>query len=160
MQRKTAGTVLCLTLVAFFLGVCQHGTCQEANDKNGAIRKELQKLQGTWSHVSRQVAGKEIVGEDKTALCVVRGNQVVFKRGTNVQQVGVLKIVDATGNPKRMDILITDGPYEGKTVLAIYEVTEDMFRYCASLEARPQTFTTKEGDKGYIFCSTYRRARP
>jgi uncharacterized protein (TIGR03067 family) len=37
--------------------------------------KELTKLQGTWYHVSRVVDGKEVEGEDKEALLIVRRNR-------------------------------------------------------------------------------------
>jgi uncharacterized protein (TIGR03067 family) len=134
-------------------------TCQDKSNKTAGTREELQKLQATWSYVSRMVAGKQVLGEEPTALCVVRGKQVVFKVGAEVQEVGEIRIVDASANPKKMDILITGGPNKGRTVLAIYEVKGDTFRYCASEAVRPQTFTTHPDDKAYIHCSTFRRVK-
>jgi len=151
--RKDVGVfLLSLVLIGNFR---QETPGKEENKDDKLAKKELEKLRGVWFHVSREVNGKEVAGEDKEALFVIRGNLVVLKKGTEVGQVGTLKIVDPTGNPKKLDLLITDGPNEGMTVFAIYKVDKDLFRYWGSVSARPKAFNTKEG-KG-VYCSTYKR---
>jgi len=124
-----------------------------------AADKELDKLQGIWYHVSREVGGKEVAGESKDSLFVVRGNIVVLKRGDQVGQVGMLKIIDSTSKPKKFDLIITDGPNEGRTVLTVYEVDGDVLKYCGANESRPSSLATNANDKNYVYCSTYKKLK-
>jgi uncharacterized protein (TIGR03067 family) len=132
----------------------------QASDKNSAaVKVDLELLQGSWSHAAREEKGKQIIGEAKEVLIVFRGNLVVFKKGTEVSQVCLLKKIDATASPKKFDLVITDGPNEGLTIFAIYEVNDGVFRYCGGIDGRPTSFKTSEEDKGYVYCSSYKRAR-
>ena len=156
-MKKTTTVVLLLFLFPLFLlASFRQETPEKAKPKVDEVaRNELEKLQGVWFHVSRQVEGKEVAGEDKEDLFVVRGNLVVLKHGTEVGQVGRLKLVDPIGNPKKLDLLITDGPNEGLTVFALYKVDNDVFQYWGSISARPKDFKTK-GREG-VYRSTYKR---
>lgn len=130
----------------------------QSDKQDVAAQADLAKLQGVWYHVSREEKGKQVAGESKDHLIVFRGTVVILKTGTEVGQVGMLKNIDAAANPKKVDLVITDGPNEGKTILAIYEIRDGLFRYCGSLDARPTSFDTKPDDKGYLYCSSYKRA--
>jgi uncharacterized protein (TIGR03067 family) len=59
-----------------------------------------------------------------------------------------------------MDITGTEGPNKGKTILAIYEITDDTLRICYDLsgKARPTEFKTTKGTK--LFLVTYNREKP
>jgi uncharacterized protein (TIGR03067 family) len=74
------------------------------------------------------------------------------------RQDGTLKILDAASNPKKLDLVITQGANKGLTVLAVYQVEGDVFKYCGSVDARPSSLKTKAGDGAY--CSSFRRAKP
>jgi uncharacterized protein (TIGR03067 family) len=126
---------------------------------DAAAEKELEQLQGVWYHVSREVGGKEVSGESKESLFVVRGNIVVLKTGDKVGQVGMLKIVDPKSNPKKLDLIITDGANEGMTILSVYKVDGDVFKYCGAVEARPTSLATNRDDKEYVYCSTYKKLK-
>jgi uncharacterized protein (TIGR03067 family) len=123
------------------------------------IQRELKNLQGTWYHVSREAGGKQNAGEDKESLFVIRGNLGIFKRRAMVGQVCTIKLVDAKSDPKKVDLIVTDGPYEGKVILAIYQVDGDVLKYCGGVDARPTSFTTNERDRVYSYCSTFKRVK-
>jgi uncharacterized protein (TIGR03067 family) len=126
---------------------------------DAAAERDLQQLQGVWHHVSREQGGKETAGESKDSLFVVRGNIVVLKTGDKVGQVGVLKIVDAKSTPRKLDLIITDGANEGMTILAVYKVEGDFFKYCGAINARPTALATSPDDKEYVYCSTYKKLK-
>ena len=66
--------------------------------------------------------------------------------------------LDSTSNPKSMTITGTEGPNQGKTFPAIYELKGDTLRICYDLSGakRPAEFKTSPGTKLYLV--TYNRA--
>src|SRR4030095_5101568 len=54
--------------------------------------------------------------------------------------------------PKAMDIIGKEGPNQGKTFLAIYELSGDTLRICYDLsgKTRPQEFSTKAGTRQFL----------
>lgn len=127
--------------------------------QNAAAQEDVEKLQGAWYHASREEKGQQVVGEAKEVLIVFRGNVVVFKKGTEVSQVCVLKNIDARSNPKKVDVVITDGRNEGLTIQAIYEIKDGIFRYCGSADVRPTSFTTKADHAASVYCSSFKRVK-
>jgi uncharacterized protein (TIGR03067 family) len=157
--------IACFMTFAFATYLCASGAkahsraAPQAGKNEAATKADLEKLQGVWYHSSREEKGKQVAGEAKDIVIVFRGNVVVFKKGTEVSQVCFLKNFDALSNPKKVDLEITDGPNEGRTVLGIYEIKDGVFRYCGSVAARPTSFTTAADDKGYVYCSSYKRLK-
>ena len=86
--------------------------------------------------------------EDKYAITV---GESPFDKGT-------IRI-DPAAKPKTMDILGTDGPNQGKTFLAIYELNGDTLRVCYDLtgKVRPTEFKTRKGEA--LFLATYNRSK-
>jgi len=74
-----------------------------------------------------------------------------------VKDEGTVKI-DGTKKPKTMDIVGTEGPNKGKTILSIFEFDGDKLKVCYDLggKNRPEEFATKDG--GLQFLVTYQRA--
>lgn len=72
---------------------------------------------------------------------------------------GTVKLAPGA-NPKELDITGTEGPNEGRTILAIYEHDGDTLRICYDLSGtgRPTAFETAEGTR--LFLVTYRREKP
>jgi len=155
MIRTAAIGVACLLLVWQPLDGVQ--PVQPKPDPS--VEKALEQLQGVWYHVSREVGGKEAAGESKDSLFVVRGNIIVLKTGDKVGQVGMLKIVDSKSTPKKLDLIITDGPNEGMTILCVYQVEGDVFKYCGGVKARPASLATNADDKEYVYLSTYKKLK-
>lgn len=155
--------ITCAFLMTFVVQAGDNATIHPARaqeeKKLNAAEEDLRKLQGVWHHVSRHEKGKLVAEEDKDALIAFRENVLVVKRGMTVIQVGLIKNINPKADPKEFDIISTDGPNEGSTIKAIYEIKDDTFRFCGGLKSRPRTFTTSPDDKDYIQCSSYRKVK-
>jgi uncharacterized protein (TIGR03067 family) len=68
--------------------------------------------------------------------------------------------LDPSAKPKALDITGTEGPNEGKTILAIYERDGDTLRVCYDLSGkdRPKEFKTSEGTP--LFLVEYKLQEP
>jgi uncharacterized protein (TIGR03067 family) len=121
--------------------------------------KDSDVLQGTWLPSTAELAGKPYPDEVlKTIKLVVKDDKYTVTVGKAVDQ-GTVKLNPST-KPKEMDIIGTDGPNKGKTILAIYERDGDTLRICYGLsgKSRPTEFKTKEGTQ--LFLVTYKREKP
>ena len=120
---------------------------------------EQKAMQGKWVPTSGEIAGQKFPeAQLKTITLVVGGDKYTVKVG-DVADRGSLKF-DPSMKPKALDIVGTEGPNKGKTLLAIYEINGDTMRVCYDLtgKARPTEFkTSKEAPH---FLATYQRAKP
>ena len=93
----------------------------------------------------------------KTIKLTIKGNEYTADVGGKVDK-GTLKI-DASKKPKTMDIVGTDGPNQGKTFPAIYELSKDTVKICYDLSGkeRPKDFKAEEGSK--LFLVVYQREK-
>ena len=127
-----------------------------AGGQDAADERKL--LQGTWLPTAAEL-GENSFDEAtlKTIKLVVEGDKYTVTVGKAVDK-GTTKI-DPAAKPKTMDILGSDGPNKGKTILAIYELKDDTLRVCYDLsgKARPTEFKTKKGEQ--LFLATYKRAK-
>jgi uncharacterized protein (TIGR03067 family) len=104
---------------------------------------------GTWVVVGMEQDGKQLAAQSIKKLIIKLSNQgdkytvtmadKVIDKGTST--------VDAQKKPYSVDIKGEEGPYQGKTVLAIYEINGDAMKVCYDLEGngRPTEFSTKPG---------------
>lgn len=122
-----------------------------------ATRKELEKLQGTWSLVSYETDGKQIKGEDKTHLFIFKGEQWSTHVGGQIAQAGTVARVEKQEKFNAIDLVITEGSSIGVTALSIYAIDGDSLKYLNFGGPRPTEFATKPGD-GYHFL-TFRRTK-
>jgi len=115
-------------------------------------------LEGKWLPVAAQLGGQAM--DDailKTiSLKLESGKYEVFvgehpDRGTYT--------TDATTSPKSITVVGTEGPNQGKTFPAIYELKDDTLRICYDLSGakRPTEFKSVAGTKLYLV--TYKRKR-
>jgi uncharacterized protein (TIGR03067 family) len=113
---------------------------------------DLDKLSGTWLTVSLVNDGKTLVDEKDppkagpTAKLVYEGNKWLIKVGDKTVASGVFNI-DATKEPKEIDILDGSGVKNEKTKLGIYELDGDTYRFCLASagKPRPTEFISKAG---------------
>jgi len=119
--------------------------------------RQLKKLQGTWFHLSREVDAKEIVGEDKDIVLTVAGENWRLAYEGKEMQSGTLKIIDARGPQGKFDLIVNKGPDKGTTVLCLYQMEDDVLKYCGNVKTRPTSLQTKPGDRSY--CSTFKKDR-
>lgn len=121
--------------------------------------KDGDSIQGTWLPSAAELGGKMFPDEvRKTIKLVVKDDKYTVTVGKAVDQ-GNLKLNPAA-KPKEMDIIGTDGPNKGKTILAIYERNGDTLRICYDLggKDRPAEFKSKQGTQ--LFLVTYQRDKP
>jgi uncharacterized protein (TIGR03067 family) len=116
-------------------------------DDKVKVSKELEPFQGMWS-VEAITRNGVAVPEDQAQrlILVVNGNERLVKDGNEVKSKGTYT-VDATKTPKQMDVTVADGPLAGKTLRGIYELKDNTFTLCLTLDGdnRPDDFTCKEG---------------
>jgi uncharacterized protein (TIGR03067 family) len=113
--------------------------------EDDAVKKELNKLQGTWQMVSHEVDGKPDTAL-KGAMRFVEGDKFTIKKDDKVMRAATMKL-DPTKKPKWIDITFTDGPEKGKTRLGIYALEGDTQKICyGDLDKeRPTEFVSKPG---------------
>jgi uncharacterized protein (TIGR03067 family) len=115
-------------------------------------KKELDKLQGTWSAVSAEVDGMPLDDNLRAGLrFVIKGDEFVVKGDDEVVKMYTrAKItIDPTTKPKSMDFAIGEGSEKGTVVEGIYEWNGDQLKVCAKLtgKERPTEFATKENSQ-------------
>jgi len=108
-------------------------------------------VQGNWKPVKAELAGQPMTDAvlKSISLKLDNGKYEVFvgeapDRGTYT--------LDSATKPKGMTITGTEGPNNGKTFPAIYEVKGDTLRICYDLSGvkRPTEFKTIAGTKLYL----------
>jgi uncharacterized protein (TIGR03067 family) len=115
-------------------------------------------VQGSWKPAAAELAGEPM---DEA---VMKSISLKLDNGKYLVYVGSepdkgTYILDATSKPKGMTITGTDGPNQGKTFPAIYELEGDTLRICYDLSGvkRPTEFKTGAGTKLYLV--TYKRQK-
>ena len=115
-------------------------------------------VQGNWKPVKAELAGQPMADAvlQSISLKLDNGKYEVFvgvnpDRGTYT--------VDASSKPKSMTVTGTEGPNQGKTFPAIYELKGDTLRICYDLSGakRPTEFKSIAGTKLYLV--TYQRKK-
>ena len=108
-------------------------------------------LQGNWKPAAAELAGRPMAGEvlQTISLKLDQGKYEVFvgehpDRGTYT--------IDAATLPKSMTVTGTEGPNQGRTFPAIYELNGDTLRICYDLSGvkRPTEFKSLTGTKLYL----------
>jgi uncharacterized protein (TIGR03067 family) len=116
------------------------------------------RMQGVWKPATAEIAGKPFPDEVlKTMKLVVSDGKYTVTVGEQTDE-GTVKL-DPAQEPRALDIVGTKGPNQGKTILAIYELTDTTLRVCYDLsgKARPKEFKTKADTK--LFLVEYKRQK-
>ncbi len=123
------------------------------DDKNVA-----KSLDGTWVPTAAELAGEKIPDELRKSMKLVIDDGKYTLTVSKVPDRGTVKL-DASKSPKAIDITGVEGPNKGKTILAIYETTDDTLRICYDLggKARPTEFKTAKGTQQFLV--TYTRQK-
>jgi uncharacterized protein (TIGR03067 family) len=129
-----------------------------ADSKDEAVKKDLERLQGTWVVVGGEEKGDVFTREEakrEGRSLVVKGNSFNwFKRGREKEKATVR--LDPTKRPAVLDFIYPGGQGEtGNTNHAIYSLDGDRLTICVSRkfqpnrpEERPKKLTTKKGENG------------
>jgi uncharacterized protein (TIGR03067 family) len=118
-----------------------------ADDKDDAIKKDMAKMEGTWSMVSAMSEGQALPDD------IVKSGKRISKDGVTTVMIGEMVYlkakftIDPSKKPKTIDYEVTEGPAKGKTQYGIYELDGDTAKFCfaAPGKDRPTDFTAKEG---------------
>jgi uncharacterized protein (TIGR03067 family) len=121
-------------------------------------KRELEKLQGTWSLVSYETDGQQIKGEDRGHLFTFKGDRWSLQVGGQVFQAGTVQRVEGKVKPQGIDLLITEGSNIGGTAFSIFAVEGDSLKYLNCGAPRATEFATKPGDGRHYL--TFRRTKP
>jgi uncharacterized protein (TIGR03067 family) len=119
-----------------------------ADDREVAVRKDLEKLSGTWQLVSQEKDGKKLPeGEVKRTTFTITGDKYTFNVGGRTVEEGTFHI-DPSQKPKAIDFRPTKP--EAKVQLGIYEMAEaGTIRVCCThpgtAQTRPSEFSTTKG---------------
>lgn len=116
-------------------------------------------MEGTWLAATAELGGKEFPDDVRKSIkLVVKDNTYLVTVGTKPDR-GTVKL-DPSKSPKALDIVGTDGPNKGKTILAIYERNGDTLKICYDLsgKSRPTEFKSQDGTQ--LFLVTYQREKP
>lgn len=115
-------------------------------------------VQGSWLPVKAELAGQPM------PEAVLKTISLKLENGRYEVLVGALPdkgtyTIDSTTKPKSMTITGTEGPNNGKTYPAIYELKGDTLRICYDLSGakRPTEFKSVAGTKLYLV--TYNRKK-
>jgi uncharacterized protein (TIGR03067 family) len=127
-----------------------------------AFAADAPKLDGTWKPVSGELGGKAFPEPALKAISLTISNAnydvVVLEPQGAQHDRGTVKYLNKL-TPKGMDVIGTNGPNQGKTLPAIYEIDGDTLRVCYNLNGtnRPTDFKTSAG--GQLFSVTYSRKK-
>jgi uncharacterized protein (TIGR03067 family) len=128
-------------------------------DEAASAKEDGKKMQGTWKPVTAELAGKPFPDEVlKTMKLVLTDGKYSFTLGEQLDE-GTVKL-DPAKTPRAMDIVGTKGPNQGRTILAIYELTDTTLKVCYDLsgKAHPKEFKTQADTQ--LFLVEYKRQKP
>lgn len=158
MRWKTALISAALLWLWSIGSLCAGGVTGEE------AQKELKKFQGTWVMVSGEQGGKKVADEhvsrSKITFAGDKG-EIIAPNQTAEPMVFEIVKIDLTKNPKQMHFVRKNGPFAGKTVMAIYEFAGNdqyHFAFDPTCAAPVQEFTPKAGT-GHIH-NTWKRIKP
>jgi uncharacterized protein (TIGR03067 family) len=117
-------------------------------------------IQGVWKPTTAVLAGQPLPPPSIQGITLKLKDDCyeVTVEGQAAPDQGTWKLHTAT-EPKSMSITSTNGPNNGKTFPAIYEVKGDTLRICYDLSGAspPKTFESVPGTK--FFLVTYKRQK-
>jgi len=140
--------LFCILIVPFAFG----GDAANAKDDD-------KKMQGTWKPVSAELGGKPFPDEvTKTIKLVLNDGKYTVTVGDQTDE-GTYKL-GPTKKPRELDIVGIKGPNQGKTILAIYDLTDSTLRVCYDLsgKVRPKEFKSMADTPQFLV--DYKRQKP
>ena len=124
------------------------GLCIAADRPDEAVKKELRKLEGTWSIVAQEANGKR---EDKDKIkkhdFVFEGEKLIIKDANKSREHSIQ--IDPKQTPKTIDLTDAKGDPVGR---GIYKLDGDSLTIAITKPGfdRPAAFTTKKGSNHVV----------
>ena len=113
-------------------------------------------IRGTWIPVEAILEGKKLPEEGLEGMVLTIDRSTYSIRAQSGLDRGTIAL-DSAVYPLGMELTGTEGPNQGRTMKAIYEIAGDWMRVCLAIDgpARPTRFEAGEGERSFLV--TYRR---
>src|SRR5262245_42026785 len=152
-------------LAAFALTFLAGFAVAPAADEKADVKKELEKLAGTWKVLAVESNGLKAEGDELKDLRYVfkKDGTWELQKDGQVQAYGTYSL-DTSKQPPTIDYKIVESISEtskGKTSLGIYELDGDSLRVCRSWpdkDERPTDFSAGPDSKNIL--GEYQRVKP
>lgn len=136
-------------VLALTVGLLAFGPLQAVPDrpeKKNPVKEDTDKLQGNWVAVAYELHGRPVSDEMVQRLAMrltIRKNTWTLHRRD--RDFPMTFRINPTARPKTVDLTIGYGRYQGKSVLAIYELAGDTLKICQAPvgRERPTAFASK-----------------
>lgn len=137
-------------------------TMASAEDpKAEAIKKDRQRIAGTWTVVALVVDGNSSQAEDAKKITVINGSDGTWRIQLEGREISKgTSVFDPSQRPKTIDFTPTDGEGKSELHVGIYELGENTRKLCFAPagKERPTEFVSKSGS-GHILV-TFERQKP
>jgi len=125
------------------------------------VKKDNEKLQGTWKAVTAE-AGGNLQDDAEEHRLIFSGDEFTLKKGEETMGKGKFKI-DPSKKPNEIDMEFVESKRDalkGKTVLGIYQLDGDALKWCWSKpgDGRPKEFSSTATDVHLLV--TLKREKP
>ena len=113
-------------------------------------------IRGIWIPVEAILEGKKLPDEGLEGMVLTIDRSTYSVRTQSGLDKGTVAL-DSGAYPLGMELTGTEGPNQGRTLKAIYEIAGDWMRVCYAIDglARPARFEAGEGERSFLV--TYRR---
>ena len=132
-----------------------------ADDAETPGKKELEKLEGTWTTAALQYNGKDLAEKYKLKF-VFKGDQASVEGNAAVKKeyAKILFKLDPSTTPCCVDMTIGAGVQKDAVIEGIYQLKDDELRICARVfgKDRPLEFSSPEGSS--IVLLVLKREKP
>ena len=124
-------------------------------------KKDLDKLQGTWTIAGATYDGADLPDNlDSKLSFEIKGDQFALKGDEETVKAYkkiTLKLEPST-KPRSVDFVVGQGSEKGNTVEGIYEITgPDEFKVAAKLDAKERPTEFKSPENSHIALITFKR---
>ncbi len=120
--------------------------------QDDAAKKDLKRLQGTWTMQALEVNGLNVAANSiQEAVLTIKDDRYELKLKDKVINTFTIAL-DTSKDPKELDMLLLEGANKNQVHKAIYKIDNDLFVFCRGLnpdQARPNQFATWP-DTGYF----------
>jgi uncharacterized protein (TIGR03067 family) len=143
---------------ALFCLACALAILTATDSLLAADSPDSKALRGDWSPVKAELSGRPLPDAALKSIHLKLGDGTYDVTADGHPDKGTYQ-VDSTAKPKTMVIRGTEGPNQGKTIPAIYDLQGDSLRICYDLSGAktPSEFKSQPGTRLYLV--TYERKK-